>query len=62
MRAKFENWNETVVEHENQEQLLNSEVSSIETTKNIRAKFESMKMEPSFEKKEVKVHRFVVSI
>lgn len=71
LRAKFERWEEKEVEKERsnilnglEQSLEQSDQTSLDTTKSLRARFESMNNEPAQNKDKVirpKVNRFVVS-
>lgn len=62
MKAKFEHWEPEKQSVNNAINLLDTEQDSIESTKSLRARFESLKSEQPKEKARPKVNRFVVSI
>ena len=61
LREKFEHWEDTV-EKNNQLNLLETDLPSIDTTRNLRAKFECLQVESQkpIEKPKPKVNRFIV--
>lgn len=61
LAAKFESWEPEKQSNNNAIAMLESEHASIDSTKSLRAKFESLKTEAPKEKARPKVNRFVVS-
>lgn len=61
LKEKFEHWEPEKQSVNNAINLLESEQESIESTKSLRARFESLKNDQPKEKPRTKVNRFVVS-
>ncbi|XKL65870.1 hypothetical protein PGB90_009290 [Kerria lacca] len=59
LKEKFEKWEPEKQSNNNAVNLLDSEQSSLDTTKSLRARFESMKAEQPHDKPRPKVNRFV---
>lgn len=62
LKEKFEHWEPDKHSLNNAVTMLDSEQESIESTKSLRARFESMKGERPADKPKPKVHRFLVNI
>lgn len=61
LKEKFEKWEPEKQSNNNAISQLDSEHVSLDTTKSLRARFESLKAEQPSEKPRLKVNRFVVS-
>lgn len=61
LKEKFEHWEPDKHSLNNAVTMLDSEQESIESTKSLRARFESMKGDRPADKPKPKVHRFLVN-